>query len=559
MTSIRFAFAFFLLVAASAAQVADEGADLVIIGRVITLDPTLPEAGAIVVRGGHIERLTSAESAGSRITPRTRVIRLAGDSVVIPGFIESHGHLRSLGKLARTINLADATSAEDIRIAVSKAAKDLPKGAWILGRGWNHERFTQKEWPTLKCLEEFTENPIALSRTDGHALLANRRALELANISRASPNPTGGEVMKDPSGEPTGILIDRAMEPVSALAESDPSPQLIIGDYVAAEKSCLAEGVTSFIDAGTTPGELMRLATMIDEGRFQVRVHALLYASTPADLAAATARPPIHDLANGRLSVRGLKISADGALGSRGAALTEPYSDRPSSTGLLITPPPFLVDAARRALANGWQLCVHSIGDRANRVVLDAMEAALRENPVKDHRFRIEHAQIVDPTDLPRFAQLGVIASIQPCHATSDGPWAPKRIGAARYASMGYPARSLLDAGARICFGTDVPVEPISPIRNLVAAITRCDPDGVLGGPFRAEERLNRKEALLGATAWGAYASFAENRRGTLSPGMDADLVILSANPLTAEPSSLAKARVLTTIVAGRIVYEAAR
>jgi predicted amidohydrolase YtcJ len=556
MSPVR-SFVALLFLGVAFAQRVDDGADLVILGKVVSLDPKVPVAEAVVIRAGQIERLSSLEGARARIGARTRVLHVPKGGVAMPGFVESHGHLRALGKTERTLDLSDATSVDDVVKRVAAASAAVPEGRWIVGRGWNHERFADPVMPTAADLDRATsKHPVALYRTDGHALATNSAALAAARISDKTPNVAGGEVLKAADGRPTGILVDRAMDVVTAIADADPAPELLVADLKAAAKRCLEHGVTTFVDAGTTPTELLRLAALVDSGEFAVRVHALLHASTPDELAAATARPPILDLSNGRLSVRGLKISADGALGSRGAALNAPYDDRPGSTGLVLAPLPHLLTAARKALAEGWQLCVHAIGDRANGMVLDAIEAALAERPVADHRFRIEHAQVVSPKDLGRFAKLGVIASIQPCHATSDGPWAPKRLGAARYAEMGYPARSLLDAGARITLGTDTPVEPLSPIRNIVAAITRWDPDGVLGGPFKAEERLNRFEAVAGVTTWGAYATFAEKRRGVLKPGMDADVVILEADPLTATPASLMRAKVVATIVAGKVAFE---
>lgn len=546
-----------LLASVGYAQRVDDGADLVILGRVLSLDPKVPTAEAVVVRGGQVERLSTREGARARIGPRTRVLEVPKGGVALPGFIESHGHLRALGKMERTLDLSGAVSVDDVVARVAAAAASIPEGRWIVGRGWNHERFAVPAMPTAADLDRATaKHPVALYRTDGHALAANSAALVAAKISEKTPNAPGGEVLKSQDGRPTGVLIDRAMDVVTRLADADPAPELLVADLKAASRRCLENGVTTFVDAGTTPAELLRLAALIDAGDVGMRVHALLHASTPDEFAAATARPPIRDLSNGRLSVRGLKISADGALGSRGAALNAPYDDRPGSTGLVLAPLPHLLTAARKALADGWQLCVHAIGDRANGMVLDAIEAALAERPTSDHRFRIEHAQVVDPKDLPRFAKLGVIASIQPCHATSDGPWAQKRLGAARYAAMGYPARSLLDAGARVTLGTDAPVEPLSPIRNFTAAITRWDPDGVLGGPFKPEERMNRFESLAGLTTWGAYATFGEHRRGKLSPGMDADIVVLDADPMTATPAALMASKVTATIVAGKVAFE---
>jgi hypothetical protein len=318
-----------------------------------------------------------------------------------------------------------------------------------------------------------------------------------------TPNAPGGEVLESQDGRPTGVLIDRAMDVVTRLADADPAPELLVADLKAASRRCLENGVTTFVDAGTTPAELLRLAALIDAGDVGMRVHALLHASTPDKFAAATARPPIRDLSNGRLSVRGLKISADGALGSRGAALNAPYDDRPGSTGLVLAPLPHLLTAARKALADGWQLCVHAIGDRANGMVLDAIEAALAERPTSDHRFRIEHAQVVDPKDLPRFAKLGVIASIQPCHATSDGPWGAKAPRCRPLCGDGIPgAQPSRCGGPRDARHRRARRTPFAHPQLHGPRVTRWDPDGVLGGPFKPEERMNRFESLAGLATW---------------------------------------------------------
>ncbi|HYC77823.1 MAG TPA: amidohydrolase [Planctomycetota bacterium] len=533
-------------------------ADLVIFGRVRTLDPRRPDGEAVVVLGDRIERVADRAEAERRIGPKTRVIRAPAEAVILPGLYESHAHLRATGRSLREVDLAGTRSAEEAVARAVGAAADLAAGRWLLGRGWNQERWDAPRWPTAADLDAaFPDRPVALSRADGHAVWVNGAALRLARIDASTPDPDGGEILRDASGAPTGVLIDRAADLVMRFAEARTDPAQAEDDFLRGQAEAFRQGITTFVDAGENQAGLLALLRLCDAGRLKLRVYAMAEVSTAAELVDALARPVVTEH-GGRLTLRALKLYADGALGSRGAALLEPYADRADARGLDLASPDFLRKVAARCLERGRQLCVHAIGDRANRAVLDAVEAAAASRPATDHRFRIEHAQHVDPRDVPRFRRLGVIASVQPCHATSDWPWARARLGDERLERTGYRWRSLLDAGARLCLGTDAPVEPLSPLANLYAAVTRRDPQRRSAEAFDPTQALNREEAVRGLTTWAAYATFTENVRGRLAPGFVADLCVLSVDPMTCAPEALLDARCLLTVVAGEIVHDAA-
>lgn len=404
--------------------------------------------------------------------------------------------------------------------------------------------------------------PVVLTRVDGHALWANSAALRAARLSKDTRAPAGGEILRRPDREPTGVFIDNAMSLVTAARPPQNDPALVERDVLAAQELALSLGITTLVDAGTAPETLAvleRLDGVADpqKPRLKMRFYCMHSADSIADVRRITSRPPRLEKEGRRLVARAVKMYADGALGSRGAWLLEPYADRAGHTGLPVTPPAQLREAASLCLENGYQLCVHAIGDRANREVLDAVHRALsaRGEAGLDHRFRIEHAQIVHPDDAPRFAQLGMLPSIQTCHAASDADMARARLGEERRRTSAYVWRNLLDTGVVLPNGTDAPVEPLSPWINLHAAVFREH----LGArnAFDLPQRLTRKEALLSMTAWGAHGTFAEHRRGRLSPGHDADFVILDRDPLAVPAAELPQIGVRATFVAGEPSYYA--
>jgi hypothetical protein len=443
---------------------------------------------------------------------------------------------------------------------VAAAARSRPAGEWIRGRGWHEEKWRTppagavRGFPTHPALSALSpDNPVILERADGHAVLVNAAAMQHFGITRATRAPEGGEIIRDASGEPTGVFVDNAERLVTPQERTLPEIRRALE---LAMDECLEKGVTSLTDAGA-PLELIALyREAAAAGKLRTRLYVM--ASGLATMK-ALGRPE-SGLGGGMLDLRAVKLYADGALGSRGAALLEPYADDAGNLGLVRTPPEEMLEAARFALAHGFQVGIHAIGDRANRIVLDLYEKAFAERPeAKDPRFRVEHAQILDAADIPRFAKLGVLASMQGIHAPSDRPWAPKRLGEARVAEGGYVWRKLVASGARIVNGTDAPVEDLSPIQNFHATVTRRSADGQPPGGFDPDQRLTREEALRTMTLDIAYASFAERERGSIEAGKLADLTVLSQDILKVPDDALMKTEVRATIVGGRVLFEKAR
>jgi len=536
---------------------AEETADLVLRGgKIVTMNPRQPEAEAIAIVGRRIARLGSSREIEPMIGPRTRVIELRG-RLVVPGFIESHGHLLGLGQSRLILDLRGAKSAEEVAARVAAKVREARPGEWILGRGWDQNEWPQKEFPTHDILDRVApENPVYLTRVDGHAAWVNRRALELAGITRETADPPGGRLLRDAEGRPTGVLIDRAMNLVARHIPPRSREENKRALLLAIEE-CLRSGITSFHDAGASREAIELYKELLREGALRLRLYVMISGRDEALRDEYLQRGPEIGLGEHHLTIRAIKLVADGALGSRGAALLEPYADEPTNSGLLLLSEEEIFRIARRALAAGFQVNTHAIGDRANRVVLNAYERAFREFPnVTDHRFRIEHAQIVDEADIPRFARLGVIASMQAIHATSDMPWVPARLGDARTREGAYVWRKFLAHGVRIANGSDAPVEPVNPLLGFYAAITRQDERGNPPGGWYPDQRMTREEALRSFTLDAAYAAFEDSLKGSLEPGKLADLVVLSRDIMTIPPSEILRTEVDMTIVDGRIVYE---
>jgi predicted amidohydrolase YtcJ len=436
-------------------------------------------------------------------------------------------------------------------------ARDRPTGTWLIGRGWHEAKWPRapqdavRGFPVHARLSALTpKHPVVLERADGHAVLVNARAMQAMGIGRETQAPDGGEIVRDAAGDPTGVFVDRATELIRPPAPTREEKKRALA---LAFDECLRLGVTMVHDAGVDTDTLGIFRELAAAGKLPVRVYAMLGGG---DVLRTVERPEIG-LGAGFLTVRAVKLYADGALGSRGAALLEPYADDPGNTGLLLTPPAELRSVVRLALERGFQVATHAIGDRGNRLVLDVYERELAGLPKADRRLRIEHAQVLDAADIPRFARLGVIASMQAIHATSDRPWAPDRIGMARVKEGAYVWRKLLASGARITNGTDAPVEPLDPIRNFHAAVTRTDARGQPPGGFDPEERMTRVEALGSLTLEGAHAAFHEHELGALTPGRRADVVVLSADIMRVPEPGILSARIKYTIVAGRVAFRA--
>lgn len=542
--------------AAGAAPEEPARADLVLHhGHVLTMsDPEpVPAPTAVAVSAGRILYVGDDQGALALAAPGARIIDVQGGTV-IPGFIDSHCHLYGLGKSLAQLELRGTTSPQQIVRMVSSFAADAPGDGWLEGRGWDQNDWAVQEYPDRALLDAATgARPALLRRVDGHAAWANTAALRLAGITAATPDPAGGAIVRDAQGEPTGILIDNAVGLVTAVIP-EPDDREVRRRLELAAAHCLERGVTGVHDAGIPWARAQVMRAMAADDKLGVRVYGM-YDDDPATLAAALAAGPTA-AADGRLVLRAVKLYADGALGSRGALLLRDYSDQPGNRGLAVTGADRMRDVMRTMGAGGFQICTHAIGDAGNREVLDLYEQVLGELKLRDARWRVEHAQILDPADIPRFAMLGVIAAMQPVHCTSDMDWAGERLGEDRLAGA-YAWRSLLETGARLCYGTDFPVEKVEPLEGLYAARTRQHPDGTPIGGWRPEEAVDGRTALWLYTAGGAWAAFQETELGLVAPGMRADLVVLDGDPVACAPGDLLTLRVNHTVAAGRVAWSA--
>ncbi|MFN7924555.1 MAG: amidohydrolase [Bryobacteraceae bacterium] len=519
-------------------------ADLVVINAIIyTGDPEMPLARQMAVKAGRI--MVLGDDLSVHVGPETRKLDAKGGTV-IPGFIDSHGHVAGLGQSLETIDLREAVSAQHAVEMVKKAAAGRRTGEWILGRGWDQTRWPGSQFPTAAALAIET-HPVFLTRVDGHAAWVNQRALDEAGIGRDTKDPQGGKIHRDASGRATGILVDRAMSLVTARIPA-PTPAQLEARIGRAALECAKYGITTVHDAGVGAEDLEAYRALIKSSRLPVRVYAMIRGE--GDLWEQYLRrgPEIGE----RLTVRSIKLVADGALGSRGAALAEPYSDDPGNRGLLILSREQIARVARAAAAHGFQVNTHAIGDLANRTVLDAYASVLGGK--NDLRFRIEHAQIVAPGDIALFAKYGVIASMQSTHATSDMRWAEQRVGKGRLAGA-YAWRSFLDAGVPVANGSDFPVEAVNPLLGFHAAITRQDRRGFPAGGWMPGQAMTREEALRSFTAAGAFAAFEEKDKGSLTPGKLADFVVLSKDIMRIPAAEIPSVYAISTVVGGEIVY----
>jgi predicted amidohydrolase YtcJ len=543
---------------APSASVAGD-ADVVIHNAVVyTVDTAKPKAEALTIRGGRIAFVGDNAGALAMKGAKTRVID-AGGRAVIPGLHDAHGHFMGLGSALQQIDLRGTPSYEVIVDKVRERAAKARPGEWILGRSWDQNDWPKKEWPTHEALDKAApNNPVYLTRVDGHAALANKAALDAAGITAKTADPAGGRLIRDAKGNPTGVLVDTAMGLVRRKM-SEPSAAQLDEQVTLADAECRRLGLTTVHDAGVGGDSVDRYKRLIDGGQLRTRLYVMLRMSLDR-LQPFFDKGPINNYADHRLAVRAIKIGADGALGSRGAALLEPYSDEPGTTGLLTTPPEDVYAQTLAASKAGFQTCIHAIGDRGNRMTMDVFERVQKEVPTaKALRMRNEHSQILDAAEIPRFKALEVIASIQPTHCTSDMPWVPTRIGKERTAEGAYVWRKLIEAGARIASGSDFPVEEPNPMLGFYAAITRQGVDGQPPEGWAPDQRLTREETLASFTLGAAYAAHAEEQTGSLVAGKLADVVILSHDIMTIAPPEILKTTVWKTITAGEVVYEAVR
>jgi predicted amidohydrolase YtcJ len=556
-----------LLASLLAAAQPDDPADLILLhGKIVTVDKNSPSAQALAVRGDKIVAVGTDAEIERYAAKTSRIIDLQG-RLATPGFIDSHAHFTGIGEARLVLDLTRAKNWEGIVAMVAAAARTAKPGEWILGRGWHQEKWDKRPAPNVDGLPFHNElsrvspdNPVLLAHASGHSSLANARAMELAGVSAETPDPPGGEIVRDKQGKPIGAfretaqgLVERSQaESLSKRTPAEREADEIESIKLAAEE-CLAKGITSLHDAGASYGTIDIYKLLAEQGRLGVRLYAMINTSD-LFLGGKLTQYRIIGAGENHLTVRSVKLLIDGALGAHGAWMLEPYADLLGSTGLNTFPVKAMKRAARLAIENDFQVCTHAIGDRANRETLDIYEEAFAAHPdKKDLRWRIEHAQHLDPADIPRFNRLGVIAAMQGIHCTSDGPWVIGKIGEQRARTGAYAWRDLIRTGAVISNGTDAPVEDVDPIPGFYASVSRRMNDG---RRFFPEQRLTREEALASYTINGAYAGFQEDILGSLAPGKLADITVLSKDIMTIPEDEILTASVVMTIVGGRVLYQ---
>jgi predicted amidohydrolase YtcJ len=535
---------------------ASQKADLIVTaGTIHTVDQHFVNAKAFAIANGRFVYVGSLAGARAFAGPRTKTLDL-GNATVLPGLIDAHLHLVSVGAALHEVDLFHVTSFEEIvrrTVAFAHNSSDM----WVIGEGWDQNLWPGKAFPTHNALSAaLPDRAVVLNRVDGHALLANAKAMQLAGVSASTADPSGGRILRDASGAPTGVFIDNAMGLIGQAIPPASDAQIERSTFLAIQEAN-RWGVTAIGDPGVSHQKAQAYDRVADAGKFSLRNHVMI-ADNPELIAAHLDHGIIDGAYDGRISVRAIKLFVDGALGSRGAALLEPYDDDPSNTGLMRTTQMHIEDVATLALRAGFQTCVHAIGDRGNRVVLDAYEAALRNVPSRGHRMRIEHAQVLSPQDIPRFARLGVLPSMQTTHQISDMGWAQARLGPQRVLGA-YAWRSLLDTGVIIPNGTDAPVEAVNSLRTFHAAISRQNEANQPPGGWFPSQRMSRDEALKSMTMWAAYGNFQEHGIGSITPGKHADFVVMDRDWMTVEPDAIMETHVLATYFAGAPVYEASR
>lgn len=540
--------------AAAPLSAQQQPADLVVTnGRIYTADGARPVVDAMAIRGGRVVFVGDRAGARALTGANTRTLDLQGRTV-IPGMTDAHAHVTGLGQSLLNVDLVGTTSYAQVIARVVERARNTPKGEWIIGRGWDQNDWGDTRWPTHEALSRaIPDHPVFLERVDGHASLVNALALQKAGVTKASTDPSGGSIERDAQGNPAGVFIDNAQGVIDRAIPAQTRAQV-----KNAIKLSIAEmhrwGLTGVHDAGASAQVLELYEELGREGALNIRMYAMISDNAPT-IDAWFKRGPQSGLYDGMLWVRSVKLYQDGALGSRGAALLEPYSDDAKTSGLLVSAPAHILDIATRALRAGFQVNSHAIGDRGNRLVLDSYEAAFKATPTADHRFRVEHAQILNYDDIPRFAQLGVIPSMQASHQTSDMYWAGSRLGEGRLRGA-YAWRSLLESGVVIPNGSDFPVEHVDPLISFKSAVSRQDARGWPAGGWYPEQRMTRDEGLKSMTLWPAYAAFQENELGSLAAGKRADFVVLDQDIMRAPDGVLQDARVVSTWVGGRLMYE---
>ncbi|HKW02353.1 MAG TPA: amidohydrolase [Vicinamibacterales bacterium] len=558
------ALAFVLVVAAgvriTSQTAAQTPAELVLRnGRIVTVDDRLPEAQALAASGGKIVFIGTNADVARFVGPSTKVIDLGGQ-LAIPGLIEGHGHFTGIGENRINLDLMSTKSWDEIVQMVAQAVEKAKPGEWIIGRGWHQEKWTGAPQPNVEgfplhaSLDKVSpNNPVVLTHASGHASFVNQKAMDAAGITKTTANPDGGEILKDSNGNPTGLLREKASGLIHLPAESEDRGRRVLQ---LADEEVTSKGITSFVDAGSAFDVIERMKRMVDENKLNVRLWVMVSNSTASNFGAGLDSHRMIGYGDNHLTVRAIKMYMDGALGSRGAWLLEPYTDKPDSTGLNTTPLETIRAGAQTAIEHNYQVCVHAIGDRGNREVLNIYEDTFKKNNKngKDLRWRIEHAQHISAADIPRFGQMGVIAAMQTNHCTSDAVFVPARLGDKRSEEGAYVWQKLMKSGAVVADGTDAPVENVDPIPNYYAAVTRKLADGRV---FYGDQKMSRMEALKSYTLSNAFATFEENLKGSLTVGKLADITVLTKDITKVPDEEIRTAKVAYTIVGGKVVYQA--
>ena len=544
----------------SATPQATEPSDLVLKnGNIYTVDELKPKAEAVAVKGDRIVFVGSNRDVQKYVGKTTRVIDLKGRTVV-PGMTDSHQHLSGVGFREMTLNLEGVNSLEEFLAKVKERVAQAKAGEWVTGRGWIETFWKPPVFPTRAQLDQVApNNPVILTRADGHASVVNSAALKIANVDKNTPNPFGGEISKGPDGEPNGMLIDAAQgllrRHIPGTSATDAERAVILG-----VKRNIELGWTQIQDAGGSYAEAELFKRIYGEGKIKLRIYKAVHGPGPSATQLLQAGPVIGAYGN-RFTFRTIKVVSDGALGSRGAALLQPYADAPATTGLMTVKQEELSPMLMASLEKGIQVETHAIGDRANRFTLDEYEKAFAAVPearrkVADPRWRIEHAQVLDPSDIPRLAKLNVIASMQPSHAIGDLHFAPSRVGIERLKGA-YAWQSLIKTGTKIAGGSDAPVERGEPMIEFYAAVSRKDQKGFQGEGWHPEQAVSREQALKMFTIWPAFAAFEEKLRGSIEVGKLADFSIFSADIITIPEMEILKTRNVLTVINGEVVFEA--
>lgn len=544
-------------------------ADLIIKGGTIyTADERQPTAEAVAVNADTIRFVGSLDDALSFQGEKTEVLDLQG-ATMTPGFIESHGHIMGVGYNEMNLDLMSVKSYEELVEKVKEAAAKAGPGEWILGRGWHQDKWDKKPekmvkgFQTHELLSAATpDNPVYLSHASGHAGFANAKAMQLAGVNplsveKLSVSLEGGEIIRDKMGNPTGIFNERAQGLIRKVIPQN-TPETNAQALELAMNACARHGLTGFHDAGASRESIGLFQAFSDSGKLKTRLYVMITGWDRQLIREWYKRGPRIDPRG--VTVRSIKLNCDGALGSRGAWLLEPYSDRPDFSGMATFPMDSVLSTSRDALRYGFQVCSHAIGDRANQEVLNRYEAAFQDNPsATDHRFRIEHAQHLHPNDIPRFGRLGVIPAMQAIHLSSDRPWAIERLGEKRIKEGAYMWQSLLKSGAKLINGTDAPVEPLTPIASFYASVSRKTLKGEPKGGFEPEEKMTREQALRSYTLDAAYGAFEEKIKGSITVGKLADFTVFSQDIMTVPEEAILRTRVVRTVLGGKTVYEAAK